>query len=130
MPSRKSNREKAEILSRRLKRRFYKGAAAATLIYVALSLLRFPGEIPYLPYMLAVVWAVFILCYTTFKEVLKWNDLNDKESEAYHGEFWASVILAGAGWMIMWNIVREWVFNVQSHPFPEDYQAVVVETIA
>ncbi|MEK9179824.1 MAG: hypothetical protein AAB897_00190 [Patescibacteria group bacterium] len=129
MPLRQNKRNnRAHELSKRLRRRFYKGAAVATLAYVTLSLVSFHGELENLPFILAVIWAVFILCYTTFKEVLRWSDAG--EEEIYHGEFWASLVIAGAAWMIAWNIGRAWFFHLAPLHFPEDYQAAAVETIA
>ena len=128
MPSRQHRRKSPDDLGAKLKRRFYKGAAIATAAYVTLSLIRFHGEYSYLPYALAVIWAVFLLCYTTFKEVIRWSDVGDEE-EVYHGEFWAGLVVAGMGWMIGWNIVREWAFHAPSLPLPEDYQAATIETI-
>lgn len=128
MSSRQHRRKNADTPSRQLRRRFYKGAAIATVSYVALSLVRFHGEYSYLPYALAVIWAVFLLCYTSFKEVLRWSDAGDEE-EVYHGEFWAGLVVGGMAWMIAWNIIREWAFRAPSLPLPEDYQAATIETI-
>src|SRR5579862_8608645 len=107
---RRNKRKSRSELTQRLKRRFYKGAATATLIYVILSLIKFHGQFQYLPYELTVTWAVFLLCYTTLKEVLRWNDVNDEE--IYHGELWAGLLLAGATWMLVWNLVRTWSLHL------------------
>ncbi|MDP2599026.1 MAG: hypothetical protein Q8P49_04300 [Candidatus Liptonbacteria bacterium] len=126
MPSRRNKRKNAYALSK-LRSRLYKGVAATTLIYVVLSIVRFHGEFSYLPYILAIIWAVSLLCYTSLKEVLRWNDVG--ETDVYHGELWASVVVAGAAWMIIWNVVRAWIFNLPTIAFPEDYEAVTIETI-
>ncbi|OGY99112.1 MAG: hypothetical protein A2945_05345 [Candidatus Liptonbacteria bacterium RIFCSPLOWO2_01_FULL_52_25] len=114
-------------LSKRLKRRFYKIAAITTLVYVTLSLIKFHGELSYLPNELAITWAVFLLCYTSFKELLRWNNIED--AATYRGGLWAALVLGGGIWMIAWNIVRAWAFNLPSFPFPAEYQAVTIETI-
>jgi hypothetical protein len=124
---RRNKRKNADALSKQLRRRFYKGAAIATTAYVVLSLIKFHGQLSDLPSQLAIIWAVFLVCYTTFKEVLRWNDVGDVD--IYHGELWAGVVLAGAAWMITWNIVRSWVFNLEKIPFPSDYESAVIETI-
>ncbi len=127
MPSRQNKQNKAYVLSKKLRRRFYRGAAVTTLAYVGLSLVSFHGEFSYFPYALAIIWAVFLFCYTSFKEALRWNNASD--DEIYHGELWAALLLAGATWMIVWNIVRVWIFRLPSLHFPDDYQAAVLETI-
>ncbi|GEM_PF-3733315 len=127
MSLRRDKRKNAYALSRELRRRLYKGVAFATLAYVALSLVRFHGRFPYLPYELAIIWAVSLLCYASLKEVFRWNDVGDEE--VYHGELWAGLVLAGAAWMIAWNIGRSWIFNLPANPFPEDYGAATAETI-
>ncbi len=120
-------RETADARSRLWRRRFYDGAAIATVLYVVLSIITFHGHLTYLPYELSLTWAVFLLCYTSFKEVLRWNNLND--TEPYRGEMWAGLVLAGALWMIAWNIGREWIFHLPHLPFPMDYEAATIETI-
>ncbi|MDO8504756.1 MAG: hypothetical protein Q7S36_02785 [Candidatus Liptonbacteria bacterium] len=127
MYSRRKKRKTAYAVNKRLRRKLYYGAAIATSVYVVLSLIRFHGEFAYLPYVLALIWAVFLLCYTTIKEVFRWNDAEDKE--IYHGELWAGLVLAGAAWMIIWNLARAWIFHQPSIPFPEDYAGATVETI-
>src|SRR3989344_2142042 len=113
--------------SKRLKRRFYKIAAITTLVYVTLSLVKFHGELDYLPQELAIIWAVFLLCYTSFKEMLRWNNIED--TTTYRGGLWAALVMGGAIWMISWNIVRVWAFKLSSLHFPGDYQAATIETI-
>lgn len=113
--------------SKRLKRRFYKIAAIATLVYVTLSLVKFHGELSYLPQELGITWAVFLLCYTSFKEMLRWNNIED--AATYRGGLWAALILGGGIWMISWNIARVWAFSLPSLSFPGEYQAAVIETI-
>ena len=113
--------------SKRLKRRFYRIAAITTLVYVTLSLIKFHGELDYLPHELAITWAVFLLCYTSFKELLRWNDIQD--ATTYRGGLWAALVLGGGIWMVSWNIVRVWAFNLPSIPFPEEYQTATIETI-
>lgn len=120
-------RKNAYALSRQLRRRFYKGAAIATLLYVILSLVKFHGQLSYLPYELAIIWAVFLLCYSSLKEVLRWNGVDD--AKAFHGETWVALVIIGALWMILWNIGRVWIFHLTQIPFPEDYEAATVETI-
>lgn len=127
MPLKPNRRKHPYTLNKQLRRRFYNGAAIATLVYVLLSLVRFHGQFSYLPYVLAVIWAVFLLCYTTIKEAVRWSDIDDPET--YRGELWAGIVIAGAAWMILWNIVRAWIFHLQTIPFPDDYQAAVIETI-
>ncbi len=127
MPVKRYRRKNASALSTALRRRFYKGAAVATLAYVVLSLISFHGQFSPLPYELAVIWAVFLLCYTTLKEMLRWNDFDDEE--VYHGELWAGLVLTGAIWMIGWNIVRAWILHLPRIPFPSDYEGAAIETI-
>lgn len=127
MPLRRYKRKSAYALSGQWRLRFYKGAAFATLAYVVLSLIKFHGQLSYLDYELAVIWAVSLLCYTSFKEVLRWNDVND--TNAYNGELWAGIVVGGALWMIIWNIVRAWAFNLPRMPLPTDYIAATAETI-
>src|SRR3989344_4785187 len=113
--------------SKRLKRRFYRIAAITTLVYVTLSLIKFHGELDYLPHELAITWAVFLLCYTSFKELLRWNDIED--ATTYRGGLWAALVMGGAIWMISWNIIRVWALNLPSLHFPGEYQAATIETI-
>src|SRR6266481_5758815 len=127
MVQRRHKRKNAYARTHELKLRFYKGAAIATSIYVVLSLIKFHGQYTYLPYELAVTWAVFLFCYATFKEVLRWND--GSEEETYYGELWMMILLSGAAWILVWNLVRVWVFSLPSIPFPEDYEAATLETI-
>ncbi|HUZ92447.1 MAG TPA: hypothetical protein VNG29_00415 [Candidatus Paceibacterota bacterium] len=127
MPARRNKRNDAYALSRQLRRRLYNGVAVATLAYVVLSLIRFHGQFPYLSYELAIIWAIFLLCYATIKEVLRWS--GEHEEETYHSELWAIIVLAGAAWMIGWNILRTWFLHLPSIPFPEDYEAAVIETM-
>lgn len=119
-------RKTADARSRALRRRFYQGAAAATVAYVALSLVKFHGEFEYLSYELAVIWAVFLLCYTTFREVVRWNE---SDTQSYRGELWAALVVGAAYWMIIWNIMRAWVFHLPTLPFPAEYGAATIETI-
>ena len=127
MPLRHHKRKNTYDLRKRLKRRFYKVAAIATLVYVTLSLIKFHAELHYLPHELGLTWAVFLLCYTSFKELLRWNDVED--TETYRGGLWAALVIGGAIWMIGWNIVRVWAFRLPMLPFPDDYQAATIETI-
>lgn len=117
----------ADARSRQLRRRLYRGAAIATLVYVALSIVNFLLQLTALPYELAVIWTVVIICYATFREVLRWNNLDDTN---YPGEFWAGLVVAGGIFMIAWNIGREWLFRLPHIAFPQDYEAAVIETIA
>jgi hypothetical protein len=126
-PLRQQSRKDADALRIRLKRRFYKGAAIATISYVALSLIKFHGQYSDLPSELAIIWAVFLLCYTTTKEIFRWSDVGD--TEIYHGELWMGVLLAGAAWMIAWNIGRIWIYHLPRIPFPSDYESATIETI-
>lgn len=119
-------RKTADARSRALRRRFYQGAAVATVVYVLLSLVKFHGEFEYLSLELAVIWAVFLLCYTTFREVVRWNEA---DTQSYRGELWAALVVGGAYWMIVWNILRAWVFHLPTLPFPAEYGAATIETI-
>lgn len=123
----RQKRKDADARSRALRRRFYKGAAIATAVYVGLSLIKFHAQLPYLTYELVVIWAVFLLCYASFKEVLRWNDVDDPKS--YDGDFWAALVVVGAVWMIVWNIGRVWIFHLGRLEFPHDYTAATIETI-
>lgn len=116
----------ADAQSRQLRRRLYKGAAIATLVYVALSIINFLLQFNALPYELAIIWAVVVICYATFREALRWNNLDDTN---YPGEFWAGLVVAGAIFMIAWNIGRGWLFRLPRIVFPQDYEAAVIEMI-
>lgn len=126
MPSRRYKRKSAHDLSKQLRRKFYRVAAIATLVYVALSLVGFHAGL-YVPQILGIMWAVFLLSYTSFKEAIRWNNAGDEE--VYRGELWAGLVLTGAVWMIGWNIGRTWFFNLPSVALPDDYEAAVIETI-
>jgi hypothetical protein len=127
MPFLQRKRKTTYDSNKNLKRRFYKGAAIATLVYVTLSLIKFHGQFPYFPYELTTTWAVFLLCYTSFKEMLRWNDIDD--GETYHGGLWTLLVLGGAIWMITWDVIRTLGFHLPSIPFPDDYQAATIEAI-
>lgn len=116
----------ADARSKQLRRRLYAGAAIATFAYAALSIVNFLLQLTSLPYELAVVWAVVIICYATFREALRWNDIDDSN---YPGEFWAGFVVAGGIFMIAWNIGREWFFRLPYFAFPQDYEAAMIETI-
>lgn len=127
MPIRRNKRANAYAADGQLRKRLYKGAAIATLGYVGLSLVSFYGQFPHFPYALSVIWAVSLICYTSLKEIFRWNDAED--TGVYHGELWAGIVLAGALWMILWNVGREWIFHMPSIPFPGDYTGATLETI-
>lgn len=127
MPFKRYKRKSADALSRQLRRRFYIGSAIATCTYVALSIIKFYARVSYLAQELAIIWSVFLLCYTSFREVLRWNNVND--AEKHHGEIWVGIVLAGGAWMFLWNIGRSWFFRLPTVPFPEDYVVAIAETL-
>src|SRR6266478_3265080 len=98
----------ADARSKQLRRRLYTGAAITTLAYVALSIVNFLFQLTSIPYELAIIWAVVIICYATFREALRWNNIDDSN---YPGEYWAGLIVVGAAFMIAWNIGRQWIYN-------------------
>lgn len=126
MPSKRYKRKSAYALSRQLRRRFYIAAAIATTGYVLLSLVKFHAQVSYLSQELAIIWAISLLCYASFREVLRWNDVDDRK---HRGEIWAGLVLVGAIWMVIWNIFRAWILHLPAIPFPGDYVAATGETI-
>lgn len=126
MQSKRYKRKTAYALSRQLRRRFYIGAAIATSTYVLLSLVKFHAQVTYLANELAIIWAVSLLCYTSLREILRWNAIDERE---HRGEIWAAVVVAGALWMMAWNMFRTWILHLSAYPFPEDYLGATAETI-
>jgi amino acid permease len=116
----------ADARSKQLRRRLYRGAAITTFVYVVLSIVNFLFQLTSIPYELAIIWAVVIICYATFREALRWNNIDDTN---YPGEFWAGFVVAGAVFMIAWNIGRQWIFRLPYFIFPQEYEAAVIETI-
>lgn len=127
MVQRRYKQKSEYALSKKLRRRFYKAAAIATVIYVMLSLTKFYGQYDFLSYDLAIIWAVFLICYTSFKEIIRWNHVSD--NEYYNGELWAALVIAGLFWMIIWNAGRALIFHLPRLPVPEDYIAAAIETL-